>query len=735
MKIPDLLSCIEGIRKLAVLQAFLLSVLHTVFSQAQPTIPEQLTQKFKWYVEHVPREELFIHTDRDDYISGEALWFNIYLIDRQSFRLSLDSRIAYLELLNESNRPVLQKRILLDQGLGPGHIVIPDTLSTGNYTLRAYTSWMKNFLPHNCFIREIFVFNPFQRNMPPVRTMALMPHTTGSGLPGKAEAIAGGAGMSIDNTKPEMLEIFVQADSTYGMDTEDCCYLFIQTRGTINYLSAIRLEKGMAQCAVPKPSLGEGINHITLFNAQGEPLCERYIYTPPREHNLLVLQVPDSFGRRDKININLLTTGHDSLLPVRANLSITVFPLVNPTKTQSLRDYLIFGTEFGTQFNSWITGAGRHAINTEEMDSILLHLSSNWIDWERILSGKLPVLKYPIEREAHFLMGRLFSDQQQGERSGELVILSEPGKLAQFQYARTDMEGHFAFNLPIDEGLKDLIIMPEAMNQQGKIIIASSFEDPVSMPERISDSTKRNMPSYLSTWSVNYQVRKIYGTSCTGDLMAPVLAPSAPIRFYGKPDIEVIMADYISLPVMEEVFFELLPHVSLKKKKTGNEISITDRIGNRLYDTSPMLFIDGVLIRDPNLIIDMDPEMVEKIDVVKEEYRVGNYAFPGILNVITKAGDFSSVSMPAYMLRASYRVVDPVFSFQSPEYVTDDLKKSRIPDYRTTLYWNPSVKPGKDGLITTGFWSSDNTAEYTIQIQGITDQGETIFLQHNIQVE
>ena len=113
------------------------------------------------YTESVPREEIYIHSDRDEYISGEDLWFNIYLIDRQSFKPSSDSKIAYFELLNPDNRPIVQKRILLDGGFGPGQIILPDTLSTGTYTIRAYTSWMKNFLPSNCFSKDIHIYNAF----------------------------------------------------------------------------------------------------------------------------------------------------------------------------------------------------------------------------------------------------------------------------------------------------------------------------------------------------------------------------------------------------------------------------------------------------------------------------------------------------------------------------------------------------------------------------------------------
>ena len=129
-------------------------------SGQQPAdVKEYLKEKFIKYCETVPREEIFVHTDREDYIAGEDLWFNIYLIDRQSNRPLADSKIAYFEILNPENLPVIQKRIRLDKGFGPGQVMLPDTLTSGSYTLRVYTNWMKNFLPGNCFMKDINIYN------------------------------------------------------------------------------------------------------------------------------------------------------------------------------------------------------------------------------------------------------------------------------------------------------------------------------------------------------------------------------------------------------------------------------------------------------------------------------------------------------------------------------------------------------------------------------------------------
>ena len=51
--------------------------------------------------------------------------------------------------------------------------------------------------------------------------------------------------------------------------------------------------------------------------------------------------------------------------------------------------------------------------------------------------------------------------------------------------------------------------------------------------------------------------------------------------------------------------------------------------------------VDGIIISDPSIIVEMNPENVERIDVVSTEYMVGGYHFYGIVNVVTKEGNFN----------------------------------------------------------------------------------------------
>lgn len=706
----------------------------SVFGQIRQTVPDNLTHKFQKYCSTVPREEIYVHSDREKYIAGEDMWFNVYLIDRQSLIPSLMSKIVYFEVLNSENRPVVQKRIGMVDGFGPGQIVIPDTLSTGTYTLRAYTSWMKNFLPLNCFMKEIAVYNAFS-------TKSFKRLSRGNVISSDENSASEqdfnskGLTLKTDNLKPGILEISINATSDYCSENNNLCYLFIQTHGRIDHVSTRLITEGVSRISIPKTLLTSGINQIAIFDSNSRLVCERLIYTHGKESQILSALCPDSCRKRSEVSLEIELGKEGFSSNDKANLSISVSPAVDDKELTGMNDYLVFGTEFGLLPSNMLKGKKISSVSPELMDSLLLTLKSNWINWETILSEHYPEFKYKAEKEGHYLPGKLLTKEHLPVDSASYILLSSPGKEASFQYATTNNEGNFSFNIPIDERLKDLVIQMDNSTKNKTIRIETSFSEQYLQYTSSVDSVNSLIPGYISDWSANYQVGKIYGISSIGNSVSQVLPPLLQKRFYGKPDIELILADYIKLPVMQEVFFELLPGLILKNKKGIYDISFNDPVDNRSYIVNPGLFIDGVPIDDASSIAKLDPEIVERIDVIKEKYYVGNYLFYGIVNVITKTADFSCIALPSSAIRMPYRVLDSVGSFIFPDYSTEGKRNSRIPDFRNTLCWNPSVIPDKAGKAILKFWTSDISSIYKVDIQGITSTGRVISCRKLIKVD
>jgi len=696
--------------------------LQGIYAQEQVNVEDYIAQQFLRYCEAFPREEIFIQTDRTDYIAGEDLWFNLYLMDRQSFTPAESSKIVYFELLNQENRPVAQQRVKIDDGFGPGHIVIPDTLSSGTYAVRAYTNWMKNFLPENCFMMDIIIYNAFsEKAYKEIIYPENFPNENS-----ESESSKSGLTLRVNNFYPDTLEVFIDTDNDYRRDNANTFILFIQTHGLVNHISTQTTLSESTKVSLSKKTLMPGINHITVFSSRGAPILERFIYTPDKEGQPLTVSTSESFKKRSKVSLDFEVDEMFVNQLNSTNLSISVAKVSDNPEISEVNDYMVFGSEFG--IFPWRTTQGSKIsdLSPEVIDSLLLSVKSNWINWGTVLSDDFPTLKYKPETENHYLSGSLINRNPLSSDSGKFVFMSTPGKEAMFQYAKTNSEADFSFSIQIDDQYKDLIIQPAEPDNNYSIKINSPFSEEYLMVETRVESLTANTLSCVSKMSANYQVGKLYETSSAINTDLQIFPTLKPKRFYGKPDIELIMADYIKLPVMEEVFFELIPGAFMKIRRSAYEISIMDPIDNKVYESPPFLLIDGVPINDPSIIANLDPETVERIDVVKERYFVGDYLFYGIINVISKDGDFSSVDLPDYATRLQYRVIDPVRSFVSPDYSSEEMKSNHIPDFRNTLYWNPSIKPDKDGKGRIEFWTSDIATDYEINIQGITPEGKLI---------
>jgi hypothetical protein len=118
-----------------------------------------LKDQFTAYSRQALQEKLYLHTDKDFYVAGEICWFKIYNTDA-SFNMPLGiSKLAYIEVFDKNNKPVLQAKVALNGGNGNGSLQWPVSMSSGKYLLRAYTSWMKNFDAAYFFEKPLTIIN------------------------------------------------------------------------------------------------------------------------------------------------------------------------------------------------------------------------------------------------------------------------------------------------------------------------------------------------------------------------------------------------------------------------------------------------------------------------------------------------------------------------------------------------------------------------------------------------
>ena len=774
---------------------------------AQTDAGDKVTTMLNEYCRSVPYEDIYAHTDRDFYAAGEDIWFTIFATDRQTGKLSFSS-VAYCELINPFNSPVIQKRFLLESGHGKAYMLLPDTLTSGTYTLRIYTNRMKNFLPGNCFMKNIYIYNAFRGNsfkrkitfekmgrkdlnieffpeggtlvnevlskvavkvtdrfQQGIQFQGIVKNSSGdsvtffktdnSGIasfefkPGPdskyyveaagllnylPEISDEGYSIKVNNLMKDRLSVDISLKENTPGKIIRMFFLFIHTRGIRNYSEFFRVTGDEIRITIPGSVLIPGINHITLFSAEGKPLCERYILTRNDNHPDLIVPGRNNYGRREKVTMVLDLSGIYGGNPAGTEHGVSVSRLTGESVLQDIDDYYVFGTEFGL-LPSGLRGGKLSDIDDGTIDNYLITAQSRWLSWDKILSGNIPSLKFLPEIDGYYLTGLVRKRDSEEIVPGKLLYLSIPGKTATFQYYTTDSSGYFHFLLPAGFAQKDLIIQPAVPDEENTIQIESFFSNVFYENAVFPDTTFKEIPDFAENFSTSYQVNKVYNIVNRIESIEKETREQTGYRFYGKPEIEIFLKDFIRLPAMQEIFFELTPGIRLRSTRSGFEVRVNNPADNTVYDDPPLVMIDGVIINDLSILANLDPEIVEKIDAVRTPYLTGGLIHHGIVNVITMKGNFQNITLPDYAARLSYTFTEQLPSFASRDYSDEAAIKSRIPDFRNTLFWDPLVRPDDNGKVKVEFTTSDRPGNYVINIQGITDGGKFISVKKIITVK
>lgn len=105
-------------------------------------------------------EKIHIFTDRSMYAAGEKILFRAYNLSNPELKEACWSKILYVEIVDEDNNSLANGKFSLNQWGSYGYITVPLTLPTGNYYLRAYTKWMRNYSPYGYSYSIITIINP-----------------------------------------------------------------------------------------------------------------------------------------------------------------------------------------------------------------------------------------------------------------------------------------------------------------------------------------------------------------------------------------------------------------------------------------------------------------------------------------------------------------------------------------------------------------------------------------------
>ena len=149
-------------KKISFLISFCLLLLNALPAQFKS---QNLPGQDKSEINHSQfQNNLFLHFDKEHYVSGETIWFKAYLLNAEDFLPDSVLTNLNIELFDFQGKPVLSRKYKISDGSSYGDIFIDSLIVDGNYLLHAYTDVVADSFKNNVFQKYFYIENPIHSN-------------------------------------------------------------------------------------------------------------------------------------------------------------------------------------------------------------------------------------------------------------------------------------------------------------------------------------------------------------------------------------------------------------------------------------------------------------------------------------------------------------------------------------------------------------------------------------------
>jgi hypothetical protein len=733
---------------------------------ASTTVGAQAIQdKFVQYRAQAAQEKVYVHTDREAYVTGETLQASLFVVDGSFHKPSDLSKVAYLELVDATSKAIVQTKVALKTGRGGASVFLPASLSSGNYELRAYTRWMKNYSSEFFFHKKISVVNPFVR-MDAV--VAVKTTVDARFFPEGGNWIAGAEGRMgfkvndsygraidfrgslIDESNDTLLRFhahkFGMGSFTFAPTAGKSYRAVIATNGvrqifnlpsvsTTGFSLSLVQSGTTLQVKVHGPSsapvfLFAHARQAIVKAVQKMIVDERAVFEFPLgdipegiTHFTIFDAGQNPVGERlffkrptEALALNVATSSqsYGSRREVSltlsasevANASISVFRLdsLSGEPAGRILEYLWLSSDL----NGFIESPAYYFNEGEEAriaaDNLMLTQGWRKFKWADVLSGTKAMTLMP-ENHGHLIEG-IVKNANGDPAPNVRTYLASPDQIVNVYSSWSNPQGMVIYDVRNLYGKRKLVTSADSTF---RVQLLSPYStEPVStplMPLSLPPSTA----SGLLERSVAMQVQDVYYDAT----IRPVSFDS--LSFYGKADATYLLDDYTRFPVLEEVLREYVPGVHVRKNKKGFHFVVLNDVTNTVF-TDPTVLLDGVPIYDLDKLMAFDPLKIRKLEVMKRTVYASVAIFQGLVSFTTYDGDLGGYELGSQYATIDFDGLNLQREFYTPSYKEEAYEN--LPDPRTLLYWNPSIAIDQ-ATRTLKFYTSDMNGNYAVVVEAL----------------
>jgi len=309
-----------------------------------------------------------------------------------------------------------------------------------------------------------------------------------------------------------------------------------------------------------------------------------------------------------------------------------------------------------------------------------------------------------------------------------VVYLSIPDSIPGFQYFITGEDGRFNFQIGKYYGKIPVVIQCFAKENSNLLKITLSDRNnlknamPAFEPRTFTTEFRKSVAK--STDAVTF--RKIFNQQEITIQPAPIIKRDA-YPYYGVPTKTIDPQLFIDLPDFNEISKELLSGVKFRNYNRIPTLQVFNAAQQFYFNDLPLLLLDGIPIRDLNVIKDMGTKDIDKVEICQNERFYGDLIFPGVVAIYTSKADYTRVPESNDLIKLNLEVIQHHAVVNTP---SEQLPNE--PDLRQVILWKPTLKPAPK--MELYFQTSDIRGSYKVVVHGKTTDGSIIYKEQSFEV-
>lgn len=530
-------------------------------------------------------------------------------------------------------------------------------------------------------------------------------------------------------------------------------WLVVHTRGMLQVLESLA---GKQSGIIPAGKLPEGIAHLLLVDEAGVPQSERLIFIrhAGEEPCLEIRATPEKYATREKVTLRFDLSDRNGWAQ-QGDLSVSVTDR-RTVRLDSAADNIRSNLLLVSDLKGYVENPGYYFQDEGprlRLDRDLLMLTHGWRRFRTDDLVSRPANDFKrIPERTQYVMGNVVSSETGKPEAGAVVALSAP-QAGIFRTATSDGAGRFyldgldfrdtvsagvfAYSVHNREWVKP-ILQPDSVAYVNKVPLLirpeqDRFRNELTAFSQYGDDA---LGLYLA------HAREAYfqsGGEPVYNIATVTVTEARPKTQYEQSHLQnwkhrVYDEERINRTIKGSLldYLKTIPHVAVLTDTLGSPyLSMTVMINDHQFlDSSSNYYpeLESIPLDDVESVV----TTWTHLDMITPSSVTARYD-PGSANILVYLKKNHAIRRPN-LVKVILQGYDESAEFYSPAYDTPDKKHDPKPDLRTTLYWNPDVRVGADGVARVEFYSHDSPRNgYEITVEGVTESGKPVYARYSIE--